>query len=89
VHALLFYWAEDDLGVEDEVLDLNKVLGEIYQFSSVFARQIPSRGSQDYMEGYIRGLLDHCTDPNALIIVYYGGHGGLDSEGRFSWIAHT
>lgn len=88
VHALLFYWAEDDLGVEDEVLDLKKIFAEIYQLSPVLAVQIPSERSQAFMENVLSRILADIPRSDTLI-VYYGGHEGLDNEGTYSWCANT
>lgn len=76
------------MGVEDEVLDLEKIFGKIYQLSAVSAIQIPSEGSQAFMENVLSRILADIPRSDTLI-VYYGGHGGLDNEGTYSWCANT
>ena len=84
VHAVLFYWAEDDLGVEFEVTTLTGVFQDTYQFSSVAKHKIPSRKPYSTVERILDDFKRSCSDRNNLLIVYYGGHGGL-VDGKMMW----
>lgn len=83
VHACLIRWEEDDLFVEPELRRLNNVFQD-YGFSTNIW-EIPSRNSHlDLMMKTGQFLQSFDSDKN-LFIVYYGGHGRIDSERQAEW----
>jgi len=85
VHALLLHWDNDDLGVYTEVNQLkDALLG--YGFNSDGGRpysvdcfKIPTKESFISLDQLLSEFLDDHSDPNHLLIIYYGGHGGVAS----------
>ena len=81
---LLLSWQDDSLGVATEVSELQNVFSHVYRFSTRSWR-IPSTGSHNRLAQEMIGFIsDHDTD-ESLLIVYYGGHGGMDDERRCIW----
>ncbi|KAL8856610.1 MAG: hypothetical protein Q9178_006765 [Gyalolechia marmorata] len=87
VSVLLLRWAADNLGVIDEVKKLRDLLRSRFNFSAEIW-DIPSEDPEDELTREIlrfrRG-----KQSDSLILLYYAGHGGGDTE-NFSWSAnHT
>ena len=88
VHALLINWEEDDLGTITELEDLKSQFETQFHFTSEIWR-IPSRLAEDSLERKIGDVkAQHGTEAN-LLIVYYGGHGKADKNGRSIWKAYV
>jgi hypothetical protein len=86
VHALLLNWLEDDLGTHDELIDLQDVFQDQFNFTAEIWR-IPSSQSEDKLEQKISQVKAEFGGENRLLIVYYGGHGKFDVNGRSIWHA--
>ena len=78
VKVLLLQWEEDNLKVNDEVTELDKVLHNKCNFNTQ-PWKIPSVDPEDAL---IRRILDFKKGKSAgdLLILYYGGHAGGNPE---------
>ena len=88
VNVLLLSWAENDLtDVDQEIKDLAKVFEMFYKFQTV-QYKIPSneRPQNDLDRQLLEFRIAH-DNPSELMIVYYGGHGGINSEQESIWAA--
>jgi hypothetical protein len=80
----LIRWAEDELLVEPELRRLSDVFQD-YGFMTK-EWQIPSKNSHlDLMMKTGEFIRDADNDKN-LFIVYYGGHGRINSERQAEWL---
>lgn len=84
VHVLLLSWEDDNLEVIKEVLELQDVFRVNYGFEAEVWR-IPSRKSHNSLAGKLLRFVDDYDDKENLLIVYYGGHGGMDDDRRCIW----
>lgn len=85
IHALILCWEEDDLGCEAEALRLKGVFDDRFHITSTRYVSIPSTQPYGFVESELCDFKrDHSCKEN-LLIVYYGGHGGLDEYGRMTW----
>ncbi|KAL8992322.1 MAG: hypothetical protein Q9169_007189 [Polycauliona sp. 2 TL-2023] len=73
VYVLLLYWEDDDLGVVDEIDDLEAVFRDIYGYT-VDKWKIPSNNPHNDLAFEIISALRQLQSPDKLFIVYYGGH---------------
>ena len=85
VHVLLLSWAEDDLGVMVELNRLFKVFKDLYGFN-VEKWLIPSEDSHGELGDRLRAFTKNHAGENALLIVYYGGHGFLNDYRQPIWL---
>ncbi|KAK8022117.1 hypothetical protein PG993_012884, partial [Apiospora rasikravindrae] len=76
--VLVLYWDGGDPGFKDECDAVRKLFEEVFNYpTEEFA--IPSKNSQGALSYHIAGvLLDR--SPNSTLIIYYGGHAGLDNN---------
>lgn len=72
VHVLLLSWEDDNLGVIEEVLELQGVFRHVYLYD-VEEWKIPSTHSYKALRKQISRFLDEFEQPNSLLIVYYAG----------------
>jgi len=92
VHVLLLRWAEDDLGTEREIKDLEKVFRETYHYTTE-CETIPSDDSHNTLEYIITRFRqsydspDRPDSPYNLLILYYGGHGVKKPDNKSIWAA--
>ena len=72
-------------GVVREILDLQNVFGKTYHYNTEHWR-IPSKSAYNALRKKLDEfyLNEHDGETN-LLIVYYGGHGFMDKEGRCMW----
>lgn len=85
VEVLLLQWQDDDLGVNTEIQELNRLFRSHYNFTT-YVRYIPSEDAEDYLTRTIVEFRKGkgCND---LLIVYYGGH-AAGSAIKCTWIAN-
>ena len=72
VHVLLLSWEQDNLGVINEVLELQDVFRQAYRYDTQEWR-IPSTHSFKALRKTISKFLDDFEKKESLLIVYYGG----------------
>lgn len=87
VHVLQIQWEEHDLSIaeEDAVNDLNIVFEDTFGFESVQSFKIPSQRSYKALEARLQEFKQQYSSEQSLLIVYYSGHGLLDSQNRMHW----
>ncbi|KAL8790508.1 MAG: hypothetical protein Q9195_006339 [Heterodermia aff. obscurata] len=85
VHVLLLSWAEDDLGVVVELDRLTKVFKDLYGFNTE-KWLIPSEDSHGELGDTLRAFTKTHARDDALLIVYYGGHGFLNDHRQPIWL---
>ncbi len=78
VHVLLLSWEEDNLGVEQEIRRLGKVLSNLYRFD-VEQYKIPRKTPGKATISRVSTFLENDSNRN-LLIVYYGGHARLSHQ---------
>jgi hypothetical protein len=79
-------WEEDDLGTITELKDLETLLRDSFNFTTEIWR-IPTTRAEDKLESKISLVKAEHGGENKLLIVYYGGHGRFDPNGRSIWHA--
>lgn len=84
VHVLLLSWENDNLGVIDELLELQKVFQTDYFFRTQ-AWKIPSNRSHNSLAERISKFLDDFESQENLLIIYYGGHGKMNDDRQCVW----
>ena len=84
VHTLLLSWEDDNLGVVDEINELEDVFRSLYGFEAQ-AWKIPSKRSHNSLAAKILGFLDDHESKDNLLIVYYGGHGEMNDDRQCVW----
>jgi hypothetical protein len=89
VHVLLISWEHNDLNTAADINALRELFGTEFGYTtSQF--EIPSKHSQVELQARLGtallSLVKEATNPK-LLIVYYGGHGILNDEGRSVWQA--
>ena len=84
VHALLLSWEDDNLGVIDEVTELNNVFTDLYHFETE-QWKIPSDSSHLSLAAKIIGFVNDYGSNENLLVVYYGGHGVMNDDRQCVW----
>lgn len=84
VYVLLLSWKHDDLGVDIEIDKLAVVFGEAYGFQ-VERFLIPNEEPDEALAESLKGFVRRYQNPRSLLIVYYGGHGGLNDARLALW----
>lgn len=84
VHALLLSWEDDNLGVINEIGELEKAFQQIYYFE-VDRWKIPSERSHNSLAAKVLAFLDDYESTDNLLIVYYGGHGSMNDDRQCVW----
>ena len=85
VEALLLSWADDDLGVLEEVAKLEELLRSYFNFTAE-AWRIPSDDAEDQLTRKILSFRKGKVSNQDLLILYYGGHAGGNSQ-ECTWAA--
>lgn len=81
-------WAEDDLGTDIELVDMDALFRDHFNYSSEIWK-IPSQHSEDALERKLSEVKVQFGGENRLLIVYYGGHGRHDPSSRSIWQAYV
>ena len=74
-------WEEDDLGFITEVNDLDQVFRDLYNYQTE-RYLIPSRSPTNNLEGALVDFKRTHDNNDNLLILYYGGHGALETSSR-------
>jgi hypothetical protein len=82
-HCIFFSWGEDDIGCADEIARLNCVFREKFNYRVVVCK-IPSEKSQNVVEKKLEEFMEPVR-PEDIMLIYYGGHGGRDENGKMVW----
>jgi hypothetical protein len=85
IHALTFFWKEDDLDLIEEVSAFGLLLKAMFNFASVVRITIPSRNPYEYVERTLNRWKELLSHPDHLLLVYYSGHEFMDEFGRMMW----
>ena len=88
VHVLLLSWEDDDLGVVDEVVELEDVFRKDYGCQTVERWEIPSLKPYSNLEDKLYLFKKNYSSSDNLLIVYYAGHGYLDYSRLWKWAAY-
>ena len=88
VHVLLLSWEDDDLGVVDEVVELEDVFRKAYGCQTVRRWEIPSLKPYSKLEDQLYRFRKKYSSSDNLLIVYYAGHGYLDYSRLWKWAAY-
>jgi hypothetical protein len=88
-HVLLLSWQTDDLRVEGEIVGLQHVFRDRFNFQ-VESYQIPSLKPDKALKRRVLEFLDF-DGKDTLLVVYYGGHArrGLHSNDSPIWFAYA
>jgi hypothetical protein len=73
VKVLLMSWDKDDIGVEQEVRNLEAVFRGLYHYETEYWK-IPSRRPAVELSRKVADLVDAHGQEGNLLILYYGGH---------------
>lgn len=73
VRVLLLYWTEDDLGVRQEVQELDATFRELYHYETE-SWMIPSQKPDRQLKKKIAQFTEDFEDIDTLLVVYYAGH---------------
>lgn len=84
VHVLLLSWEEDNLGVIGELTELQTVFKDMYRFDTE-TWKIPNRKSHNSLVSRMTRFLDDFEADDNLLVVYYGGHGGMNDDRQCIW----
>ena len=84
VHALLLSWEDDNLGVIDEVLELQDVFRDLYRFKTE-EWKIPSSKSHNLLAAKVLDFVNDYESKDNLLILYYGGHGAMNDDRKCLW----
>ena len=88
VHVLLLSWKDDDLGVVDEVVELEDVFRNDYGCRTVERWEIPSLRPYSNLEEKLYLFRKSYSSSDNLLILYYAGHGYLDYSRLWKWAAY-
>ena len=92
--ALFLSWAEDaswtegidPMGVQREMWDLGCVLTNRYGFG-ILTHAIELYKPLAAVREQVRDFIDGYSDPDTLLLLYYGGHGSYTVEDGLLWSA--
>ena len=83
-HVLLLSWEDDDLGVLQQSDRLSGVFRDCYGFETE-DWFIPSQNSHSALGKKLQGFAETGAKEGALLILYYGGHGFLNTDRQLVW----
>ena len=85
-HVLLLNWLEDDLGTESELIEVEAVFKEHFDYTTE-RWKIPSKNAQHELFQKIASLTGQVDGQDRLLVIYYGGHGDTNRNGYCTWFA--
>ena len=84
VHVLLLSWVDDNLGVLEEISELDGAFTSVYGYATE-QWKIPSTRSHNSLAKQLTGFLERYESEENLLIVYYGGHGYMNDNRQCVW----
>lgn len=82
-------WDKCDLpGVFEQVTELANVFNDKYKCTTVGYIKIPSQTPHTALSRSLGKFEDKYSSSRNLLIVYYIGHGGLNTDGKLIWQGH-
>jgi hypothetical protein len=84
VHVLLVYWKDGTKDFYDQLRELGKEFKGSYKYQ-VEEWAIESEGPYKKLNERLLKFLEYDQD-GALLIVYYGGHGGINKDKNHTWL---
>jgi hypothetical protein len=88
VHVLLLSWDGADARFYKQLVELQKVFRDYYNFeegdSDIQEFSIPSEDSKNALDEKLSQFLEK-DGPRCLLVLYYGGHGALNTQRRAVW----
>ena len=83
---VLLNWLEDDLGTINELIELEDLFKDYFDYSTEVWR-IPSEDPYFELCQKLNTVVGQYRREDDLLIVYYGGHGGKDPSHQSIWQA--
>jgi hypothetical protein len=83
VTVLMLRW-EEDTAVEDDLLALEKVFRERYNYNTT-KWQIPTVPNPSIKLGVQMASFLEDARPDHLLVIYYAGHGYVDPDNHLYW----
>jgi hypothetical protein len=84
VHVLLIYWEDGNNDFYEQLQKLGKKLKSSYSYS-VEEYALQSEEPYRTLNKKLTDFLDNGHE-NALLIIYYGGHGGINKDRNHVWL---
>ncbi|KAM0354163.1 hypothetical protein ACHAPU_001198 [Fusarium lateritium] len=84
IQVLLIRWDEDELEVEWELNELQRVFRELYRFTTD-KFLIPTQNSHRKLTHKVLSFVEEHENEDTLLIVYYGGHGVINKARQSTW----
>ncbi|KAH8647775.1 hypothetical protein BX600DRAFT_443120 [Xylariales sp. PMI_506] len=84
LHAILLQWEHDDIGVDQEITRLSGVLQRSYGFQ-VQQWRIPLKNPILKLTRLITNWVEMYDNEHNLFLLYYAGHGKIDSSSQVIW----
>lgn len=88
IHVLLLLWEEDDLDLHTHVRDLQLLFTGDCNFTTTQTFNIPSAKPYKSLSIELHEWIAKSSKKENLLIVYYNGHGHLDSIHHLKWYAY-
>lgn len=85
VNVLLLSWVDDDLGVKKEVDELERVFRRDYRFRTENWKIPSGPRAHHHLTGKLWHFIEDYDNQDRLLIVYYGGHGGMNDDRQCVW----
>lgn len=88
VQILILSWEDDDLGVSEEIEDLQKTFHDLFNYQ-VTEWLIPQHKPERKLNLEVGKFLEKHDNKDHLLIVYYAGHGFLNQQRVPMWAAYV
>jgi len=89
VTALLLYCKENDIGPELEVDAIRDLFQNDFGFTSLTVPNPSQRAQQELNKDIPSFVARYSNQIDTLILLYYAGHGDLDTRGKGLWAAYV